>query len=195
MDIIICRASELVETARREKPAAVLSIEHPGVAPGEKGAAPRLSAEAGLEDIPQLVLTFWDSEQPVANGPDKAQVRQGIDFVMQHIGQGPVVIHCHAGKARSAGMALGVLSRLHPQKEPEALLEMLLKIRPQAAPNIIVVEMADELTGRKGTLVQAVLDHPVIARQRAAAEHNRQEMVKRDPALLKKLHPEKNFKP
>ncbi|MBI1215281.1 MAG: hypothetical protein GC185_05610, partial [Alphaproteobacteria bacterium] len=134
--IIICRASELVDTVQRERPVAVLSIEHPGVPRGGKGSAPRLADTPETADVPQLVLTFWDAEQEVANGPDKDQIEQGIDFVMSYIGEGPVVIHCHAGKARSTGIALGVLSRLHPDKDAAFLLETLLEIRPQAAPNI-----------------------------------------------------------
>lgn len=193
--IIICRASELIETVLREKPAAVVSIEHPGVRAGDKGSAPRLSEHPQTQDVPQLVLSFWDSEQAVANGPDEAQVKKGLEFALAHINEGAVIIHCHAGKARSAALALGVLAQSYPEKSENELVDMLLDIRPQAAPNIIVVRMVDALTKREGKLTQAVLDNPILSAQRAQAEHNRQEMLKRDPALLKKLHPEKFFKP
>ena len=193
-DIIICRASELLKKVAEKPVAAVLSMEHPGVSPGEPGHAPRL-ADNGFDDVPQMVLTFWDSEQIVPNGPDREQVKKGLAFIMEHIEEGPVIIHCKAGKSRSSAMALGVLSKLYPDKSENELLDMLLAIRPQAAPNILMVEMLDELTGRGGKLVKAVLDHPVISEQRAQAESNLRDLARERPDLYRKMFPEKFFKP
>src|SRR3954463_15443362 len=137
--IIICRADELEETVKSAKPAAVLSIEHPDATLG-KGAAPRLT-----DGTPQKILTFWDSEHPVTDGPDIEQIEQGVAFVMEKITKGDVIIHCHAGKSRSTAVALGVLAQLHPHMDEKALIDKLLQIRPQAAPNILVVEMVDKL--------------------------------------------------
>src|SRR4051812_28471207 len=123
--IIICRADELVETVKSAKPAAELSIEHPGVKPDEKGNAPRLT-----DGTPQKLLTFWDSEQPVKDGPDIEQVEQGVAYVMENIVKGDVIIHCYAGKARSSAVALGALAQLHPHMDEKALIDKLLQIRP-----------------------------------------------------------------
>lgn len=180
-EIVICRADEAAATAARLKPAAVLSIEHPEVREGERGRAPR------LERPPQLILSFWDSEAPVASGPDRAQVEKGLAFVMEHITQGGVIIHCNAGIARSAGLALGVLALLNPHKDEKTLVEELLRLRPVAAPNILVVEMVDELTGRGGRLLQAVRDHAAISAARKQAEEKRH--------LWAKLNPEKIPRP
>ena len=193
-DITVCRASELVKKTAEVNPAAVLSFEHPGVSLGEPGYAPRLS-DNGFDDIPQLVLTFWDSEQDVPNGPDLAQVKKGLAFVMDHIEDGPVIIHCKAGKSRSVAMALGVLSKLYPEKPENEIIDMLLEIRPQAAPNILMVQMLDDLTGRGGKLTQAVLDNPVLSEQRAQAERNRRDLARERPDLYRKMFPEKFFKP
>jgi len=192
--IIISRASEVLKKVGEQKIAAVLSIEHPGAALDKGGSAPRL-AENGHPEIPQKVLVFWDSEQKVKDGPDIKQVKEGLEFVMDHIAEGPVIIHCHAGKARSTAMALGVLSLLHPDTDEKELLDMLLAIRPQAAPNILVVEMVDKLTGRGGKLLQATLDHPVIAAQRAQAEQNRQDILQERPEFYERMYPEKGKPP
>jgi predicted protein tyrosine phosphatase len=188
--IIISRASEVLKKVEEQKIAAVLSIEHPGAALDKGGSAPRL-AENGHPEIPQKILVFWDSEQKVNGGPDISQVKEGLEFVMEHIGDGPVIIHCHAGKARSTALALGVLSLLHPDTDEKELLDMLLALRPQAAPNILVVEMVDKLTGRNGKLLQATLDHPVIAAQRAQAEQNRQDILQERPEFYERMYPEK----
>jgi predicted protein tyrosine phosphatase len=174
--LIICRADEVEGKVAASKPAAVLSIEHPGVKQGEKGYAPRLT-----DGTPQLLLTFWDVEMEIKDGPDLAQVEQGLAFAMEHIRKGDVIIHCHAGKARSTGLALGVLSQLYPRENEEALLKRLLAIRPEAAPNIAVVEMVDRLTGRGGKLLQAVKDHPQITAARAEADIGREHWRKNNP--------------
>lgn len=183
--IVICRASEVEKKAAELKPAAVLSIEHPGVKEGEHGWVPRLSGTT------QKILSFWDSEQKVTGGPDIEQVEQGLAFVMENIVKGDVIIHCHAGISRSTAMALGALSLLHPHKSEEKLIEMLLELRPKAAPNIIVVEMIDQLTGRKGKLLKAVRDNKQISTARKFADIGRKGWLKRNPETYKKMHPEK----
>lgn len=200
--LIITRADELVQTLKDREAAgnpvlAVLSIEHPGAEPGVKGAAPRLDAE-GLSHVPQKILAFWDAEQKVHQGPDVEQVEAGLTFVVEQLlrhEEGDVLIHCHAGKSRSVALALGVLSLMNPKTDEKTLIDMLLEIRPIAAPNIIVVEMIDTMTGRNGKLLQAVLDHPVLDAQRQATEARRQNLLKENPEMLKRMHPEKFFKP
>lgn len=202
--IIITRADEMVKTLdhaandnTNPKILAVLSIEHPGVEPGTKGAAPRLDATPHAH-VPQKILCFWDAEQVVHQGPDVPQVEAGLAFVMEHLQKnddGAVLIHCHAGKSRSVALALGALSLMHPDKSESELIDQLLEIRPIAAPNIIMVEMLDKLTGREGRLLQAVLDHPVLSEQRRVAEANRQALLRDRPEMLQKMHPEKFFPP
>jgi predicted protein tyrosine phosphatase len=178
--IIICRADEAAEKAKALKPAAVLSIEHPGAEEGH-GRAPR------LKGVEQKILTFWDSEQPVTGGPDIGQVEQGIAFVVENLLKGDVIVHCHKGKARSAALALGALAQVYPFDSETALIERLLKIRPEAAPNILVVEMADKLAGREGQLLSAVKNHPALCVARAKAEEGRARWISRNPEKFPKM--------
>lgn len=187
--IIITRADEVLETLAKQPISAVLSIEHPGALEKGKGAAPRLSKPT------QDILCFWDAEQHVKDGPDKVQVERGVQFILAHLENGDVLVHCHAGKSRSVAVALGALAVKHPEKSEMALIDMLLDIRPIAAPNIIVVEMIDELAGRNGRLLQAVKDHPVLLAQRTEAEQRRQSMMKNRPELAQQMFPEKFPKP
>src|SRR5665213_907458 len=78
--ILICQADEVVKKVAELKPAAVLSIEHPGVKQGEAGFAPRLT-----DGTPQMILCFWDAEQPLERGPDIEQVEQGLAFAMEPV--------------------------------------------------------------------------------------------------------------
>lgn len=192
--IIICRASEVFTHLDAQYVAAVLSIEHPGAEEDRQGAAPRLAA-SDHDAVPQKILTFWDSETPVFGGPDKAQVKAGIDFIMDHINDGPVIIHCAAGKARSTAIALGVLSLLKPEMPEKELVDLLLLIRPEAAPNVLIVEMVDELTGRGGRLKQAVLDNPLITERREWAEEARLRIMMENPGFALRMFPEKTVRP
>lgn len=188
MTITICRADEVVEKVKALHPGAVLSIEHPGVKPGEKGYAPRLmdgTPHSATADTPQMILTFWDTEDKrVPQGPDREQVKRGLEFILPHVAAGEnVIIHCQAGISRSTAMALGVLSTLNPQDDEKTLIKKLLALRPQAAPNIIVVGLVDELTGRHGKLLKAVLDNPQFTAARA--------MVNLGRLAWRQAHPEK----
>lgn len=183
--LIIVGLKEVLDTLKQRSVAAVLSIENPDDTPQTRGYAPRLG------DRPQKVLRFWDAEQKVNNGPDLAQIKEGIAFVLEHLEQGDVLIHCHAGKSRSVAIALGVLAQRHPEEDEARLLEKLLEIRPVAAPNIVIVGMVDALAKRDGKLVKAVLEHPVIAAQRQEAEKSRQKDLRERPDLRRKLFPKK----
>jgi len=183
--MIITRADEAADRVAQGGIVAVLSIEHPGAVEGGKGAAPRLSG------VTQKILTFWDSETPVVQGPDRAMVEEGVQFILDHIETGDVLIHCHAGKARSAAMALGGLALIHTDKSADDLVKMLAEMRPVAAPNILVVAFADDIAGRGGALVAAVERHGVFAENRRRAELSRQRQLEKDPSLWKKLYPEK----
>lgn len=187
-NIIITRKDDVLQTIAERPVAAVLSIEHPGAIAEGKGA-PRLC------DMPQEILCFWDSETPVKDGPDMAQVERAIGFSLAFLTQGDVLIHCHAGKSRSAAIALGVLAFQNPQKKECELVDMLLAIRPEAAPNLLVVDLVDKLARREGRLTRAVLENPVICAQRAAAEESRKKLLERRPELAKQLFPEKFPKP
>lgn len=185
--IIICRADELENRVIVHQPVAVLSIEQPKE-PGKlfsRSSAPR------IDSVPQKILAFWDSELPCDQGPDRAQIETGIQFVMDHIQKGTVIIHCHAGKARSTALALGVLALTHPEETENQLIERLLVIRNIAAPNILVVQHVDDILGRGGKLVEAVLNHEQLTAARQGTEQSRMEWVKKNPEKAKELFPEK----
>lgn len=193
-DIIVTRADEVIAKLQTETVAAVLSIEHPHAKDLQNGRAPRLD-EHGYGHIPQKILSFYDMETRVPNGPDIDQVREGLQFVMDHLAEGPVIIHCKAGRARSVGIALGVLALVYPDMNEKEIVDMMKDMRPIAAPNILVVEMIDQLTGRGGRLVQAVLDDPVMTEHRREIEEHRQQLIASRPDIAARLYPEKINKP
>jgi predicted protein tyrosine phosphatase len=77
-----------------------------------------------------------------------------------------LLVHCHMGISRSTAAMLMLLAQARPQEAEDTLLERLRAIRPQAWPNLRMIEFADDLLGRSGRLTTALGRH--YARQLAA---------------------------
>jgi predicted protein tyrosine phosphatase len=66
-----------------------------------------------------------------------------------------LLVHCHAGISRStAAMAL-VLAQALPDAPADRIFEEVLRIRPQAWPNLRILEIGDVMLSRRGELVAA----------------------------------------
>jgi predicted protein tyrosine phosphatase len=67
-----------------------------------------------------------------------------------------LLVHCHAGVSRStAAMAL-ILAQALPGVAAEAIVAEVVRIRPQAWPNLRLIELGDAMLRREGALVAAV---------------------------------------
>jgi len=98
-----------------------------------------------IEAAPEVVLPErTDIEAILAFGRDS-----GDD--LRHL-----LIHCHAGISRSTAAMAMILAQVFPHEKEEAIVDRLMRIRPQAWPNSRMIEFADELLGREGRLSAAV---------------------------------------
>jgi predicted protein tyrosine phosphatase len=77
-----------------------------------------------------------------------------------------LLIHCHAGISRSTAAMAMILAQAFPHENEDAIVDRLVRIRPQAWPNSRMIRFADELLGRDGRLIAAV--SRVYARRLAA---------------------------
>jgi predicted protein tyrosine phosphatase len=67
------------------------------------------------------------------------------------------LVHCHAGVSRStASMAL-ILAQALPHISADHIFEEVLRIRPQAWPNLRILEFGDAELDRHGELVNAAI--------------------------------------
>ena len=80
-------------------------------------------------------------------------------------GRGHVLVHCHAGVSRSTAAMTTLLAMSDPAMSEDGLFERLVAIRPQAWPNLRMIEFADAMLAREGRLVAALGRH--YARQLA----------------------------
>lgn len=79
------------------------------------------------------------------NHPSRENVVAGADFIQRHAEQaGRVYVHCKAGRARSATIALWWLVR-YRELAPEVAQQVLLKARPHANPKVYMRPVIQEL--------------------------------------------------
>jgi predicted protein tyrosine phosphatase len=85
-----------------------------------------------------------------------------------------LLVHCHAGISRSTAAASLILMQANPHWPASAALEAVAALRPQAWPNLLILEYGDALLGRNGEIVAA-----------AGAIYRR--VAARDPEFLQQM--------
>lgn len=133
--------------------AAVITIEDPATPTSRRVRFHRNPHPA------HLVLVFEDLDKVHESviTASESQVASALEFARANC-VGPLLIHCHAGIARSTAVALAIIAdRIGADKEGLAIAE-LLKLQPRAVPNLLVVTHADRLLGRGGKLLKTVKD-------------------------------------
>lgn len=113
----------------------------------------------------RLELRFNDiiDEREDAIAPRRADIERLLLFGRTLLGQPPsnahLLVHCHAGVSRStAAMAL-ILAQSRPDCTAVDALAEVARIRPQAWPNLRMIELGDMLLGRGGEIVAAIRQH------------------------------------
>jgi predicted protein tyrosine phosphatase len=124
--------------------------------------------DAGYEDglrlhtgkTTQTIIQFDDTD--LTHGKGKAASRDEVRLLIlkgrEHT-KSKLLVHCHQGQSRSAAVALGIIAdRLGKGFEGDAVAA-LLRIRPTAVCNTLVLAYADSLLERGGQLVEAWKAH------------------------------------
>jgi predicted protein tyrosine phosphatase len=110
----------------------------------------------------RLELRFHDvieTDHPEAIAPQEAHILElltfGRELRREPRANAHLLVHCHAGISRStASMAL-LLAQALPAVSGERIFDAILCIRPQAWPNLRILEIGDQQLGRGGGLVMA----------------------------------------
>ena len=106
-----------------------------------------------FEHAKQLVLCFDDISVPLDDfiEPQEKHMLQALSFA-DRIGEGSILVHCHAGISRSSAIALAIIAkRIGKGKEQESI-KILEQINPHARPNKSIVWLTDEILERKRKL-------------------------------------------
>lgn len=116
--------------------ALIVTITDPGHAPCDP------SGQYG----PRLHLEFLDVDHPVPGTCQPEHLGQVRDFLRANP-SGHVHVNCRAGISRSTATALLVLHERHPQLDAGALSAEVLRVRPEAEPNRVVLTYVEQITG------------------------------------------------
>ncbi|PPQ36653.1 tyrosine phosphatase family protein [Rhodopila globiformis] len=149
----------------------------------------------------KLELRFHDviePDHPGAAAPQEAHVLQllafGRDLLREPRTDAHLLVHCHAGISRStASMAL-LLAQALPAVSGARIIDEILRLRPQAWPNLRILEIGDRQLGRDGDLVMAASSlyrtrlavDPDLARQMQAGGRGREVAVALGQNTLRK---------
>lgn len=111
------------------------------------------------------LLRFHDviGEYPGYQAPVVDNVQAVLEFGDRVLsdrpaGLGKILVHCHMGISRSTAAGVILMAQAKAGSEAEAFAA-LHRIRPRCWPNSRMIAYADDLLGRKGTLVAALKAH------------------------------------
>jgi predicted protein tyrosine phosphatase len=120
---------------------------------------PEPAAFAAFGPHRRLELRFHDiiDETPNAILPQRHDIDRLLEFGRELAGSpgNHLLVHCHAGISRSTAATALILTQARPQRSAAEALEAVVRLRPQAWPNLRILELGDELLGRGGEIVAA----------------------------------------
>ena len=150
--ITVCGFAELMDYCSAGV-SHVLSILDPG--------SPVPEELASFSDHRRLELRFHDVIANLAHmvPPRPEHIRRllalGRDLGAARSSDPHLLIHCHAGFSRSPAALVLLLAQAQPSLTPEFLATEVLRIRPNAWPNLRMIELGDTMLHRRSALVEA----------------------------------------
>jgi predicted protein tyrosine phosphatase len=110
----------------------------------------------------RLELRFHDVIEPQKTeilAPQPEHVADLLSFGRQlsaaQLDSAHLLVHCHAGVSRSTAAMAVILAQALPEVSANQIFDELLRIRPQAWPNLRILELGDAILSRRGELVAA----------------------------------------
>jgi predicted protein tyrosine phosphatase len=110
----------------------------------------------------RLELRFHDviDDVPGMIAPQPSHVARllafGRDLAAEPAPGAHLLVHCHAGVSRSTASMILLIAQACPRLAASVVAREILRIRPQAWPNLRIVEIGDTMLGRDGAIVEAV---------------------------------------
>jgi predicted protein tyrosine phosphatase len=108
-----------------------------------------------------ISIDFYDAEEDVPGYPcpERHEIEALLRWFAELTLKDPnarVLVQCRQGRSRSSALAYAFLALLNPEADPNSLLGQLLVVRPNAFPNQRIVDLADDLMKRGGSLSDTV---------------------------------------
>ena len=149
--IHVCSLDKVWTTIERERPSHLVTLLHnDGI----------LATPSVIDTQNHLRLSLHDISvpQPGMVHPGVEHVARILTFVRQWDRAAPMVVHCLAGISRSTATAFITACALNPHAPEAPIARRIRELSPTASPNILLVEIADQLLKRDGRMVEAIED-------------------------------------
>src|ERR1700722_1301624 len=101
-----------------------------------------------MDDITEAIEGFV--------APSEIHIEQVLNFVRGWDRNAPLVVHCYAGISRSTASAFAAACALNPHRDEIAIARQIRAASPIAAPNRLIVSLADKALGREGRMLRAL---------------------------------------
>ena len=146
--IHVSSLSGLADLAASLGPVDLLTLLSPGAEPRDWD---------GLARGRHLQLAFHDIVVPTPGliAPDAGTIQAILDFGREARAERPMLVHCWAGISRSSAAVYAIACDRNPGFENE-IADELRRRSPLVTPNSLMVQIADELLGRRGVMVEAI---------------------------------------
>jgi predicted protein tyrosine phosphatase len=148
---LVCGADEIAGQ-RSHRLTHIVTVTNPGV--------PSSKPDWFKGDYLQLwfgdVVSEADARRCKTRAPALEDVRSGLQFARGALKslESRILVTCGYGASRSPALAYVFLAdQLGPGREDEAL-GIIMRIRPNAVPNRLVIQLGDELLKRNGALLR-----------------------------------------
>lgn len=147
MKLIISSLADVPTVVRMARPSHVISLLDPdSMIQTPKGVAAHL--KVGVNDI-------WEPAEGLIH-PTEDTVREVLEFARTWQPTNPMLVHCWAGVSRSSATAFILACERCPETSERTVAEHLRRVSVAATPNPLMVQIADDLLGRGGRMVDAV---------------------------------------
>ena len=88
--------------------------------------------------------------------PNETHIEKVLSFVRGWDRRAPMVVHCYAGISRSTASAFATVCALNPHRDEMSIARLIREASPIAAPNRLIVGLADKALGREGRMLRAL---------------------------------------
>jgi predicted protein tyrosine phosphatase len=147
--IAVCSLALVTETIARLKPWGVITLLDPSsMIETPDGITPERHLKVGINDI--------NTDAAGLISPGDAHVATILDLGRRWDALNPLLIHCWAGVSRSTASAFMIACMRNPEIAPAIIANRLRALSPTATPNRLLIQIADDMLGRRGKMVDAI---------------------------------------
>ena len=104
----------------------------------------------------KLIMSDAHHRHPGKIVPNKVHIERLINFVERWDRSSPLLIHCLAGISRSTAAAFITQCVLNPHCDEDKIAAQIRFASDLAAPNQIMISLADKALDRKGKMINAI---------------------------------------